>query len=354
MLRFMPRWLIDTVLVLSVSIVALPNAAKHDHWSVTVSIALVGSVLLFRRRRSPVAVLVAETAGAGLLLLLFDEFWLVPAVLVAVGTVGATLPRERSLELTGISIAVLGMAALLPGHHRVEHLIPVAILFAIAWFAGDSMQVAEREREERSRQAVLAERARIARELHDVVTHNVSVMVVQAAAGHDVFDSHPEKARQALGAVEETGRRALAELRKLLDVTHDGDGTTPQPGLARVEELAARVRKAGLDVELTVEGTPRDVPEAVDLSAYRIVQEALTNTLKHARASRADITVRYEEDAIEVEVTDDGVGLAGPAGDGRGLIGMRERVSLFGGELLAGAASAGGFLVRARMPLESA
>jgi signal transduction histidine kinase len=233
-------------------------------------------------------------------------------------------------------------------------LIPVAILFAIAWFAGDSMQVAEREREERSRQAVLAERARIARELHDVVTHNVSVMVVQAAAGHDVFDSHPEKARQALGAVEETGRRALAELRKLLDVTHDGDGTTPQPGLARVEELAARVRKAGLDVELTVEGTPRDVPEAVDLSAYRIVQEALTNTLKHARASRADITVRYEEDAIEVEVTDDGVGLAGPAGDGRGLIGMRERVSLFGGELLAGAASAGGFLVRARMPLESA
>jgi signal transduction histidine kinase len=353
MLRFVPRWLTDTVLTLAVAIGALPNAAKHDHWSVTIPLALVGAGLLLLRRRHPVAVLVAETVFVSFLLLFFDAFWLVPAVLVAVGTVAAEVPREQSLELTGIAIAVLGAAAVLPGHNQVGHLIPVAILFAVAWFVGDSKQVSEREREERSRQAVLAERARIARELHDVVSHNVSVMVVQATAGNDVFENNPDKAREALGAVEETGRRALAELRKLLDVTDDGDGTMPQPGLARVDELAARVRTAGLDVELTVEGTPRNVPEALDLSAYRIVQEALTNTLKHAHASRADIKVRYEEDAIEVEVSDNGVGLTGPAGDGRGLIGMRERVSLFGGELLAGAATAGGFLVRARMPLES-
>jgi signal transduction histidine kinase len=199
---------------------------------------------------------------------------------------------------------------------------------------------------------VLDERARIARELHDVVSHNVSVMVVQAAAGDDVFETHPEQAREALRAVEETGRRALGELRKLLAVSDDGEGAAPQPGLARVDELAARVRSAGLEVALTIEGTPRAVPEALDLSAYRIVQEALTNTLKHAHASRAEVHVRYEPDALEVEVSDDGVGPSGPTGDGRGLIGMRERVSLFGGELLADARSGGGFQVRARMPLE--
>jgi signal transduction histidine kinase len=298
-------------------------------------------------------VLAVETILAAAFVL-FGAFWLVPAVLVAVGTVAVALPRERSLELTTLSLAALGTAALVQSSDRAVRLIPATVLFAIAWFAGDSKRVAEREREERSQRAVLAERARIARELHDVISHNVSVMVVQAAAAHDVFDTHPERARDALSAVEETGRRALGELRKLLDVSGTGEGTAPQPGLARVPELAAQVRGAGLEVGFTVEGTPREMPEALDLSAYRIVQEALTNTLKHAHASRADVRVRYGADTLEVEVSDNGVGPTIPAGDGRGLIGMRERVALFGGELLAGATSAGGFLVRARMPLESA
>jgi signal transduction histidine kinase len=178
----------------------------------------------------------------------------------------------------------------------------------------------------------------------------VSVMVVQAAAGNDVFDSHPDRAREALRAVEETGRRALGELRRLLDVSDEGDGALPQPGLARVDELIANVRRAGLAVDLSVEGAPRELPEALDLSAYRIVQEALTNTLKHARATKARVRVRYAADAVELEVTDDGIGGSVENG-GRGIVGMRERVALFGGRLDAGAQPGGGFAVRARMPL---
>ena len=351
MLRYVPQWLSDLLLTLAAAAVAVGSAFHHGRPELTVPVALAGSLALVWRRRFPVGVLAIETALAAVFLVA-GGFWLVPAAAVAVGTVAATLPRERSLQLAGLSTAVLAGAALLGGHDQA-HLIPGAVLFVIAWVIGDTKQAAERERDERSNRAVLAERARIARELHDVVSHNVSVMVVQAAAGYDVFETHPERAREALQAVEETGRRALGELRKLLDVSDDGERTSPQPGLARVDELAARVRTAGLEVSLTFEGTPRAVPEAVDLSAYRIVQEALTNTLKHAHASRAEVHVRYETDVLEVEVSDDGIGPTGSTGDGRGLIGMRERVSLFGGELLAGATAAGGFLVRARMPLES-
>jgi signal transduction histidine kinase len=353
MLRYVPEWLSDLLLALAVAAASVGNAVHHDHKGLVVPVAVAGSLALLRRRQYPVAVLAIETVLASVFLAA-GAFWLVPGVAVAIGTVAATLPRERSLQLGGLSVAALAVAGLIAPHQEAQRLIPSVILVAIAWVIGDSKQAVEREREERSRRAVLAERARIARELHDVISHNVSVMVVQAAAGHDVFDTHPERARSALSAVEETGRRALAELRKLLDVGEDGDGTAPQPGLARVDELAERVRGAGLEVALTVEGTPRAVPEALDLSAYRIVQEALTNTLKHAHASRAEVRVRYEAHALEVEVSDDGIGPTGSAGDGRGLIGMRERVSLYGGELLAGATAAGGFLVRARMPLESA
>jgi signal transduction histidine kinase len=353
MLRFIPEWVADLVLALAVATVSVGNAAHHSTPRFAVPIALAGSLALLRRRQYLVPVLAIETALAAIFVA-YGDFWLVPAVAVAIGTVAASEPRERSLQLTGLSVATLAVAGLIGPHQPAQGLIPSAILVAVSWSIGDRKQAVDREREERSRRAVLAERARIARELHDVISHNVSVMVVQAAAGHDVFDTHPERARSALSAVEETGRRALAELRKLLDVGEDGDGRSPQPGLARVDELAARVRSAGLEVALTVEGTPRPVPEALDLSAYRIVQEALTNTLKHAHASRAEVHVRYEADALEVEVSDDGVGPTGSTGDGRGLIGMRERVGLFGGELLAGATATGGFLVRARMPLESA
>ena len=180
-------------------------------------------------------------------------------------------------------------------------------------------------------------------------------MVVQAAAGNAVFDERPDQARAALAAVEETGRRALGELRRLLDVVTGDESADydPQPGLDRLDMLVASVRATGLGVELTVEGTPRELPAALELSAFRIVQECLTNTLKHARATHASVRVRYGGDELEVEVADDGVGALSTHG-GRGLVGMRERVALFGGELAAGAQPGGGFAVRARLPLEPA
>jgi signal transduction histidine kinase len=306
-----------------------------------------------RRRQQPVAVLALATvlaAGLGF----FAGFWLVPGVVIAIGTVSGRVDRHRSIQLTLVAAAVLAVPSLLANDGNWANLLAPAFFFALAWLYGESKWTAERDREKDARQALVDERARIARELHDVLTHNVSVMVVQAAAGNDVFDTHPARARDALLAVEATGRRALGELRKLLDVTAGGEGTLPQPGLARVEELVDRVRGAGLAVDLTVEGTPREMPEALDLSAYRIVQEALTNTLKHARATHADVRIRYRHQAVEVEVSDDGVGPAGTSADGRGLIGMRERVGLFGGELRAGPGPAGGFAVSASMPLETA
>ena len=211
----------------------------------------------------------------------------------------------------------------------------------------------EREREADARRAVAEEHARIARELHDVIAHSVSVMVVQAAAGSDVFDSRPERAREALGAIEATGRQALTELRHLLNAGPvEEEALAPQPGLARLDALAGHVRAAGVAVELRVEGEPFPLPSGADLSTYRIVQEALTNTHKHARATKASVLVHYGRGAVELEIRDDGRGPAASGhGGGRGIIGMRERAALYGGDLRAGPEPGGGFAVRAHIPI---
>ncbi|HEV3463585.1 MAG TPA: histidine kinase, partial [Actinomycetota bacterium] len=247
----------------------------------------------------------------------------------------------------------------------------------------------EREREERAKLAVAEERARIARELHDVVAHSVSVMVVQAGAARRTLATSPGQATTALGQIESTGRQALVEMRRLLGLLRDGDGDgedgevaaalTPQPSLAHLESLAAAAREAGLPVEIVVEGEPRPLPAGVDLSAYRIVQEALTNSLKHTGPARASVRLCYGREALEVQVLDDGPGpgaapgggglavvTLGPegvlpvsgarptTGGGHGLIGMRERVALFGGTLEAGPRPGGGYRVAARLPLSEA
>jgi signal transduction histidine kinase len=349
--RRLPRWVFDVLLVGGIGLFAVGNAFHQGSalW-LTVPLSATGALLLFLRRRYPRGILIAETLLAAALSGT-DRHYLLPAVLAMVWTVASRLERRTSLPLTIGAAATLGTAALAHGQNGARLLGPAAF-FAAVWLGGDAKRSADIEREERTRNAAAEERARIARELHDVVTHNVSVMVVQAAAGNDVFDSHPERAREALQAVEQTGRQALGELRRLLDVSGDADGALPQPGLARVDDLIANVRQAGLAVDLSVEGTPRALPEALDLSAYRIVQEALTNTLKHARASRAAITVRYGTRDLEVEVADDGVGSSGVPSGGHGLIGMRERVVLFGGDLETGPARGGGFAVKARLRLE--
>ncbi len=207
--------------------------------------------------------------------------------------------------------------------------------------------------------AVLDERTRIARELHDVIAHSVSVMVVQAGAAEQSVDDDPEFVRQALSTIRGTGTNALAEMRRVLSVFREGDDAAaraPQPGLDALPGLLDEVRSAGVEATVAVEGEVRPLPPGLDLAAYRIVQEALTNVRRHARAGNASVLLRYTRHDVQVEVTDDGVG-AGSRGEhngGHGLVGMRERVSLYGGELETGPAPGHGFTVRARLPVEPA
>jgi len=215
-------------------------------------------------------------------------------------------------------------------------------------------RVAERERDVVAREAVVEERARIARELHDAIAHNVSMIVVQAGAERRVLDESQSSTREVLSTVEEIGRGALTEMRRLVGMlrAESDDPLAPQPGLDDLQTLVTQVREAGLPVELEVEGEPRELPVGVGLSAYRIVQEALTNALKHAGDARASVRVRYAGDALELEIVDDGAGSAGRAGGGgHGLVGMRERVALYGGRFEAGRRPAGGFTVRVLLPI---
>jgi signal transduction histidine kinase len=299
-------------------------------------------------------------------------------VLVALYTVASRCERPLSIRAAKwvalpIAVGVLASTGARPGQA-----IPELAVFAIAWVIGDNIRTRraylaelearaarlEREREEKAERAVIEERTRIARELHDVIAHNVSVMVVQASAGDELFDTDPERARESLRSVAATGRAALTELRRLLGVIRaeeepgGGPSYTPQPGIDYLDDLVRQVQETGLAVELSVLGEPRELPEGVGLCAYRIVQEALTNTLKHAGASRADVSLRYVEDAVELQVVDDGRGVPAGNGDsepgGHGLIGMRERVALFGGELSTRSRPDRGYEVRARIPLENA
>jgi signal transduction histidine kinase len=243
------------------------------------------------------------------------------------------------------------------------------LIFTLAWFFGVAMgtrtaqtrelrrriAAAELERAAAAERAAAEERARITRELHDLVAHSVSVMVVQASGVRRLLHPDQEREREALLSVEQTGREALAEMRRMLGVMKSDEeraaARMPQPGLQHLDRLVAQVEQAGLRVQLRVEGPPTDLPAGIDVSAYRIVQEGLANALKHARGASAEVVVRYVEDGVEVEVSDDGPGANGAEVDGDGLAGMRERVALFGGTLAAGPREGGGFVVRAQLPL---
>ncbi|MGZ4202188.1 MAG: sensor histidine kinase [Thermoleophilaceae bacterium] len=217
-------------------------------------------------------------------------------------------------------------------------------------------ELLEREHELRAHEAVAEERARIARELHDLVAHNVSVMVVQAGAERHALPDDQASTREALTSIEQAGRQALAEARRLLGVLRrngEHEELEPQPSLEHIDVLVDQVQRAGLPVKLEIEGEPLPLPAGLDLCGYRIVQEGLTNALKHAGPAHAEVVLRYRPQALEVEVRDDGQGAAEPAADGagHGLIGMRERVALYGGSLAIGPREGGGFEVRARLPL---
>jgi signal transduction histidine kinase len=211
----------------------------------------------------------------------------------------------------------------------------------------------EEQRELQAQAAVAVERGRIARELHDVIAHNVSMIVVQAGAAARVLEGEQPNVRGALEAIETTGRETVDEMRRLLGVlrrAEDDQALAPQPGLAALDTLVEQVREAGLPVDLKVEGTPTQLPPGLDLSAYRIAQEALTNALKHAGPAHAALTVTYARETVELEIRDDGAGSGSGGGTGHGLVGMRERVALWGGKLHVGP-EADGWVVRASLPV---
>ncbi|MEV3990146.1 sensor histidine kinase [Streptomyces sp. NPDC049837] len=264
---------------------------------------------------------------------------------------------------------------------KVFFTVVMTVPFVLAWVLGDSMRTRrayfaqleeratrlEKEREAQAKVAVAAERARIARELHDVVAHNVSVMVVQADGAAYVLDTSPDQAKQALETISTTGRQALAEMRRLLGILRtgepqDSEDYVPQPDVQQIEDLVEQVRNAGLTVDFRVEGTPRPLPSGVELTAYRIVQEALTNTRKHGGPDAgASVRLVYFDDGLGLLVEDDGRGAAhelyedgGADGRGHGLIGMRERVGMVGGTLDAGPRPGGGFRISALLPLKPA
>ena len=215
-------------------------------------------------------------------------------------------------------------------------------------------ELAERERDVAAREAVVEERARIARELHDAIAHNVSMVVMQAGAERRVLEKGGGSPHEVLETIEQVGRGALIEMRRLIGMLRSdaGDPLAPEPGLADVSLLVAQVREAGLPVDLSIEGTRRELPLGIELSAYRIIQEALTNALKHAGDARASVRIRYGEDSLELEIADDGAGApAAVTGGGHGLDGMQERVALYGGRLDAGRRAGRGFAVRVLLPI---
>jgi signal transduction histidine kinase len=379
---------LDILLALSVGAIAVLDLvwnARTAEPIPTGALALIGIevVAIALRRRAPMVVY----AVVGSVTILYS--WLGYesgvgglGVVIAIYTVAASVPLADAVGAAAIYVG--GMTLSLIGAYQgsggtveqfiTEFVINLLIL-VLAWTVGVTIrtrrayvaalearnELLEREREENARLAMALERGRIARELHDVVAHNVSVVVVQAGAAERLVETDPARARQAMRDVAATGRQALEEMRRLLGVLRDeerGDGMAPQPGVAELESLARQVGDAGLPVELSVQGEQRPIPESAALSAYRIVQEALTNTLRHAGPARARVILRYLPDALEIQVSDNGTGSAasrtdaveGGEGGGHGLIGMRERVMLFGGELNAGPRPEGGYAVVARIP----
>lgn len=380
------RWprLLDGVVVLVLAGTALaqvwssPPPSLVGGPAVHTVLALAFSVPLLARRRFAVAVLATVLAAAWLQLELGgglgQPFF---AVLIALYSAGAHASRPLTYAgplAVALQVVLLDVPRLREGAPWDE-VLPAWIILVGSWAFGRWMrrraaaaaalteraEAAERDRDEQAARAVTEERARIARELHDLVAHSVGTIVIQAQGAQRVFDTSPEQARVALSSIETAGRAGMAEMRRLLGLlTDDRDGATetaPQPTLDEVRTLVDRLRAGGLPVDLQVEGAVRALPAGLELTGYRVVQEAMTNTLKHAGRVPVDVRLRYGAEWLDIEVCDQGPdGRDRPPVDrdsgSRGLVGMRERVSLYGGTIVTGPTSSGGFAVRARIPLK--
>jgi signal transduction histidine kinase len=324
--------------------------------------AAVATIALAWRRRAPLAVAVAVLASFGTLSVVAElpvAVFVVPTALLAIYSVAAFAPIEQAVVGLGLGLAMLGVSTAEAEDATVTDLTAPALLFVAAWATGRHLRARrlreaalDREADARERAAAAFERRRIARELHDIVAHRVSTIVIQAEAGLMTADD-PAAARDALGAIRDSGRQALGELRRLLGLLQEDAGDAPigpQPSLSRLDDLIDGVRGAGLPVELRVDGELAGLAPSTDLAAFRIVQEALTNALRHARTATT-VQVRRADSAVTVEVRNPlapGAAAFG-GGSGNGLAGMRERVRVFGGTLVA-APDGGDFVVRAVLP----
>jgi signal transduction histidine kinase len=329
-----------------------------------IGVGLVQALFLWWRRSHPVIVLllvvITDVIGAGLTP---SREFASPALAFAVYAVSVYDRTAVRMWVAGVSIAIIvaAVASLFLGDFAISRsLIPAGAISLVAWVIGDYIrsrrqffaELVARHKQARD-QAAEQERLRIARELHDVVAHNVSVIAIQAGAARVAGNS----SKEALQSIETTARDTLAELNRLLGVLRKESEAprSPQPGLDQIEALLKPAREAGLEATLKIAGEKRPLPAAQDLSAYRIVQEAITNVLKHAQATRVEVKVDYEPEVLVLTISDNGSGSREAVGTstGHGLIGMRERVELFGGELGASSSSLGGFMVRATLPLKT-
>jgi signal transduction histidine kinase len=368
--------LVDGVLAFVLLLTGAPGIVQQPWPRLPLTLLMVVPVA-FRRRNPVAAFYIAAAACADQVLSGAHPYGPDLAMVVLIYTLAAYRPRRESVA--GLAVCLAGSAvaigAWMPGGARwLNQVLTAGVIMGgttlTAWVLGDSMRYRrayylaledraarlERERDAQAKVAAAAERARIARELHDVVAHNVSVMVVQADGASYALGSEPERARQALGTIAATGRQALAEMRRLLGVLRSGDEQAelaPLPGVDQLRDLLDQTRAAGRTVSYTLEGAPRPLPEGVGLAAYRVVQESLTNTRKHGGiGASVAVSLRYLADELVVQVTDDGRGAAAADdGAGHGLTGMRERVGVYGGSVQAGPRPAGGYQVTATLPL---
>jgi signal transduction histidine kinase len=347
-----------------------------NRWLVTGLAVVSGAALLFIRRY-PFAAPIVSLTGLAISLFLVQPYVVedtnstfLVAILFLPWCLGTY--NDTPKAIAGLFVAeALGILANIRFGQYLGDFIWVGAFIAVSWTTGFVLsrraeyakEMAERarrlEQEQRdaSERAVTEERQRIARELHDVIAHSVSVMTVQTGAVRRLLRPDQEKERQALETVEETGRQALTEMRRLVGLLREQGAMpefSPQPGMATIDSLLDGVRAAGLPVELEVAGEPRDLPPGVDLAAYRVVQEALTNALKYAGPAHAWVAVSWTDGQLELEISNDGRGDGDGNGGGHGLTGMRERVSLYGGDIESGPRDGGGYVVRARLPLEEA
>jgi signal transduction histidine kinase len=348
---------LGTVLVAAVAALVFGAGLGPDSVGERAAISALGAVQLISLwwmcAHAERAMAVSLAAGIGLLAL-WPQLGMLGLANVSLCMLAIMRPPRVSLWALGAMVALAAWPVATRG--------PLAGVIAaggpvLSWSWGELVRTRRDRRWGEARRAVAEERMRIARELHDVVAHTVSLIVVQAVAADDVFEARPDQARESLRAIESSGRAALAELRRLVGAMRPDEEPgerDPQPGLGQLQQLAGSVRAAGLEVAVRYEGEPVEVPAGVDLSAYRIVQEALTNTLRHARAHRAAVIVRYTPTKLELEISDDGRGMSGPVDGGHGIVGMRERATLLGGSLELGRGPLGGLCVRAAVPMDGA